>query len=350
MPSNIIDAESVLLENKTECSTMSLNVKLDLNCLIPLSEELYGEITPTKKAIDDYINNEYNLLIDELALESSLEKIIENYIYNNVVSEINLEVSVPNSISIVNTKSVNNVTANISHKHKKVKANTIHEKTEEVVVPKPNAVQIKKDDYDFTKIKKDFDKIIEENEPLIDYLDETGNNFNVVGDTTKILTDDYGYNPKLGTNGKIYHSNFKGNQYVKIIAKTENIAPSIKAAGTIGTIVSSGSKLVDGYSEYNKAETSKKKGGVVGETIGEIGGGIIGGSAGGAVGTYAGSLLVLGLVCVGATISAPVSLVIVGGCALTGIIVGNNIGEKIGGTGGKMLGEFVGSNIEKSNK
>ena len=340
MASNIIDAKSVLLENKTECSTMSLDVKLDLNCLFPLSEAIYEEITPTKKEINEYINHEYNLLIDELALESSLEKIIETYIYNNVVSEINLEVSVPNSISIVNTKSVNNVTANISHKHKKVKANTIHEKTEEVVVPKPNAVQI----------KKDFDKIIEGKEPFIDYLDETGNNFNVVGDTTKILTDDYGYNPKLGTNGKIYHSNFKGNQYVKIIAKTENIAPSIKAAGTIGTIVSSGSKLVDGYSEYNKAETLKKKGGVVGETIGEIGGGIIGGSAGGAVGTYAGSLLVLGLVCVGATISAPVSLVIVGGCALTGIIVGDNIGEKIGGTGGKKLGEFVGSNIEKSNK
>lgn len=340
MASNIIDAKSVLLENKTECSTMSLDVKLDLNCLFPLSEAIYEEITPTKKEINEYINHEYNLLIDELALECSLEKIIEKYIYNNVVSEINLEVSVPNSISIVNTKSVNNVTANISHKHKKVKANTIHEKTEEVVVPKPNAVQI----------KKDFDKIIEGKEPLIDYLDETGNNFNVVGDTTKILTDDYGYNPKLGTNGKIYHSNFKGNQYVKIIAKTENIAPSIKAAGTIGTIVSSGSKLVDGYSEYNKAETLKKKGGVVGETIGEIGGGIIGGSAGGAVGTYAGSLLVLGLVCVGATISAPVSLVIVGGCALTGIIVGDNIGEKIGGTGGKKLGEFVGSNIEKSNK
>lgn len=340
MASNIIDAKSVLLENKTECSTMSLDVKLDLNCLFPLSEAIYEEITPTKKEINEYINHEYNLLIDELALESSLEKIIEKYIYNNVVSEINLEVSVPNSISIVNTKSVNNVTANISHKHKKVKANTIHEKTEEVVVPKPNAVQI----------KKDFDKIIEGKEPLIDYLDETGNDFNVVGDTTKILTDDYGYNPKLGTNGKIYHSNFKGNQYVKIIAKTENIAPSIKAAGTIGTIVSSGSKLVDGYSEYNKAETSKKKGGVVGETIGEIGGGIVGGSAGGAVGTYAGSLLVLGLVCVGATISAPVSLVIVGGCALTGIIVGGNIGEKIGGTGGKKLGEFVGSNIEKSNK
>lgn len=340
MASNIIDAKSVLLENKTECSTMSLDVKLDLNCLFPLSEAIYEEITPTKKEINEYINHEYNLLIDELALESSLEKIIEKYIYNNVVSEINLEVSVPNSISIVNTKSVNNVTANISHKHKKVKANTIHEKTEEVVVPKPNAVQI----------KKDFDKIIEGKEPLIDYLDETGNNFNVVGDTTKILTDDYGYNPKLGTNGKIYHSNFKGNQYVKIIAKTENIAPSIKAAGTIGTIVSSGSKLVDGYSEYNKAETSKKKGGVVGETIGEIGGGIIGGSAGGAVGTYAGSLLVLGLVCVGATISAPVSLVIVGGCALTGIIVGDNIGEQIGGNVGKKLGEFVGSNIEKSNK
>lgn len=340
MASNITDAKSVLLENKTECSTMSLDVKLDLNCLFPLSEAIYEEITPTKKEINEYINHEYNLLIDELALESSLEKIIEKYIYNNVVSEINLEVSVPNSISIVNTKSVNNVTANISHKHKKVKANTIHEKTEEVVVPKPNAVQI----------KKDFDKIIEGKEPLIDYLDETGNNFNVVGDTTKILTDDYGYNPKLGTNGKIYHSNFKGNQYVKIIAKTENIAPSIKASGTIGTIVSSVSKLVDGYSEYNKVETLKKKGGVVGETIGEFGGGIIGGSAGGAVGTYAGSLLVLGLVCVGATISAPVSLVIVGGCALTGIIVGDNIGEKIGGTGGKKLGEFVGSNIEKPNK
>ena len=350
MASNIIDAKSVLLENKTECSTMSLDVKLDLNCLIPLSEAIYEEITPTKKEINEYINHEYNLLIDALALESILEKIIEKYIYSNSVSEINLEVSVPNSISIANTKSVNQVTANISHKHRKVKANTIHERTEEVVVPKPNAAQIKKDGSDFTSKKKDFDKVIEGKEPLIDYLDETGNNFNVVGDTTKILTEDYGYNPKLGTNGKIYHSNFKGNQYVKIIAKTENIAPSIKAAGTIGSVASSGSKLVDGYSKYNKAKTSKEKGGIVGETIGEIGGGIIGGSAGGAVGTYAGSLLVLGLVCVGATISAPVSLVIVGGCAITGIIVGDNVGEKIGGAGGKALGEFVGSNIEKSSK
>ena len=80
MASNIIDAKSVLLENKTECSTMSLDVKLDLNCLFPLSEAIYEEITPTKKEINEYINHEYNLLIDELALESSLEKIIEKYI------------------------------------------------------------------------------------------------------------------------------------------------------------------------------------------------------------------------------------------------------------------------------
>lgn len=369
MASNIIDAKSVLLENKTECSTMSLDVKLDLNCLIPLSEALYGEITPTKKAIDDYINHEYNLLIDELALESSLEKLIEKYIYNNSISEINLEVSVPSSISIVNTQSVNQATASISHKHRKVKANTIHEKSEEIVVPSSTAKQINKKDTTtiLPNLKKDFDKAIEGKEPLIDNLDAIGNNFDVVGDTTKILTEDEvkvyeaesnkvttkkfkGYDPKLGNNGKIYFSEFKGNQYVKIIAKTENIAPTIKAAGTIGSVVEGGSKLVDGYSKYNKAKTTKEKGGVVGETIGEIGGGIIGGSAGGAVGTYVGSLLVLGLVCVGATISAPVSLVIVGGCALTGIIVGDNIGEKIGGTGGKKLGEFVGSNIEKSNK
>ncbi|MCC8174961.1 MAG: hypothetical protein LIO91_00795 [Bacteroidales bacterium] len=144
---------------------------------------------------------------------------------------------------------------------------------------------------------------------------------------------------KVGSNGKVYQ-NFNGNGKVKIIGKVSN-NPVVKKAGMVGTAISIASDMPEVVSDYKAAKTDQERGKVVGAEVGKVTASTVAGMAGASVGTLLGTAAVSILIGAGLTVTAPVSLVIVGGCAIVGAAYASSASESKGKEIGGKAGEGV---------
>lgn len=147
---------------------------------------------------------------------------------------------------------------------------------------------------------------------------------------------------KVGDNGRIYTSpKANGNRYYKIIG---NLADNkvVKRMGIVGKSLSYGAMTLEAYDDYSNAETSRERGEVFFGTAGKIG-------AGWAAGTVATVLTTTVLVAI-ASSSAPLTLVVIAGCAIVASTTASNIVEPYGEKLGREMGGDIVEKLQNWNK
>lgn len=162
--------------------------------------------------------------------------------------------------------------------------------------------------------------------PVVDCL-------SVVSDVFKIPIA-FGYNPGLGSNGLIY-SQFRGNQYVKIVGTLSNIQKMTEKLGKFGKVGWLNLMQVpEAVAQVSEAKTKEEAGKVVGGTIGGMAGGEIGGN----IGLVLGTIIIMSV----GVVSTPAVIVTLGGCLIIGVVSGTVIGTK----GGESAGGFLGKQFD----
>lgn len=398
-----INSSSVDKIDKSERLQTDVDITMSIDYIVFIDEdELTGGDIISQTINDFIVGNE--LSVDKSPVEKAIIDILQPYNLNHEISSINLNIETPIITEGSAEKDINDIISNIEKTYSKVsttvntknakcektpsgkkkslntsiKQETSVCKTQSNSVSLSNGSTLNMSSASDTKISN-FDSgayisastgayISATTEPYISTntssashnpsLPQNSNKFengiNILAqtvsntDSTFTSLDKEIPLPKdfiLDSNNKI-HIDPKlpniGNAKIVTTVSKETAGTVLKKAGTVGTVVTSGITAKEGYDKLQKAKTNEEKGQISGETTGKIVGSFAGGAVGSDLGAQLGGVIVITALAAGAALSAPAVILIIGGCALGGAIVGGAAGDAIGGGIGKASGGTIG--------
>lgn len=381
MSNKTINASSVDIFERQEKESIDSDIKIDIAVVLPLLDDDvenlkidfdYGTIA---KTVNDYINRDvidcrierinYSLSVPDLpdasatinlrdALMGSVQEIstsageisIENKAINNNKVTKTFELSIVQNVYLENNPEENTIAAKKTEKSAskyiensfptgdnrdlviKSASPTLYWTNPAIIEASPTSAPKEKSE----NIAQSFPKVTINREDTIETAKKIGDGI----DSGMGITNNRVFNTtNVGNNGKLYSNpHARGNQYYKI---TGNIGESkaVKRLGTAGKLISYSATATKAYGEYQKATTDTEKGRVIGGTIGEVGTGIAAGW-GASAATSAVLVTVAGAFGVA---TAPVTIVIIAGCAIIAGVAASNAAEPYGRNVGEKAGE-----------
>ena len=381
--------------DKSERLQTDIDIMMSLDYIVFVDEDELTGGDVISQTINDFILGK-ELSVDKSPVEKAIIEILQPYNLNHEISSINLNIETPIITEGTAEKDINDIITNIEKKYSKVNTtvNTRVSKCERITSNKKNSQDAsiklvptvsKTESYNVSSSNDSTSKILSYSNTKISNFDsgtyisastgpyisvstssispnpslpQNSNNFengiNILAQTVSNADSTFKSLDKeiplpkdfiLDSNNKI-HNDSKlpkiGNAKIVTTVSKETAGTVLKKAGTVGTVVTSGITAKAGYNKFRTAKTNEEKGQISGETAGKIVGSFAGGAVGSDLGAQLGGVIVITALAAGTALSAPAIILIVGGCALGGAIVGGAAGDSIGGGIGKASGGSIG--------
>ena len=378
-PPRAVNKDDIVEDSISQMERQKLNLDINIDVISSMMP-VYEYETPVGKALIDALGNEINSYsLTEAGrfreILYGVDSIVRPFVENDNVESINLNLSIPEQEEIIDTLEtvvlkggvsitvhnescpINNICTNDS----KIKRKTIEKSTDSAIVQLDSPAPLSDNQSSFfsmdslvettdvlNTLQNEVSAFSSDNKKFYNFETYTNPQKGINGRKTKIEELNIGSNGKLY--GKSYHGGGKTN--IKILGKVGDYKEGIKKIGKFGKIGGGAIGLLDVPEVVQKihdADDYKDYGTIVGEKTGEIIGGRAGTVAGTAVGTY---IVGTVLTAAGVTVSAPVSLLIIGTCIIVGTVAGSAGGKFLGGQVGGKTGEIIdtsgaGNKIEK---